>query len=94
MRPSVVESRDLASGENGDREATQAFWDEWSAAEREYLAADRPWERASVVVAGTPPHPLPDRRVAIADGPLVMLPQPPRSACGSHGAPGLGRHIG
>lgn len=36
----------------------EAFWDEWDAEERPFLAADRPWERAVLTVAGTPvlPH--------------------------------------
>jgi hypothetical protein len=29
-----------------------AFWDEWEARERPFLAADRPWERADLVVNG------------------------------------------
>ncbi len=29
-----------------------AFWDEWESRERPFLAADRPWERADVVVSG------------------------------------------
>ncbi len=29
-----------------------AFWDEWAAHERPFLAADRPWERADLVVSG------------------------------------------
>jgi hypothetical protein len=29
-----------------------AFWDEWEARERPFLAADRPWERADLVVSG------------------------------------------
>lgn len=30
----------------------RAFWDEWEARERPFLAEDRPWERASLVVSG------------------------------------------
>jgi len=29
-----------------------AFWDEWEARERPFFAADRPWERADLVVSG------------------------------------------
>ena len=39
---------------DGDGPAERAFWDEWEAEERPYLAAERPWERADVVVAGAP----------------------------------------
>ena len=30
-----------------------AFWDEWEAEEVPFLAADRPWERADAIAAGT-----------------------------------------
>ena len=38
--------------------AQEAFWHEWEAEERPFLAAERPWERADVVVDGAPelPH--------------------------------------
>jgi uridine kinase len=47
-------------------------WDEWAAEEVPFLAADRPWERASVIVctAATVPHD-PDTEVAVADGPAA-----------------------
>ncbi|HST64815.1 MAG TPA: hypothetical protein VLM05_06475 [Mycobacteriales bacterium] len=32
--------------------AHEAFWDEWDAEEIPFLAADRPWERADLIVAG------------------------------------------
>lgn len=31
-----------------------AFWAEWAAEEERFLAADRPWERATVTLCGTP----------------------------------------
>ena len=62
-------ARDAASGENGNYEETVAFWHEWNAAERAYLAEDRPWERANLIVAGTPPMPLPAGYFAVAEGP-------------------------
>jgi hypothetical protein len=37
--------------------AHEAFWDEWDAEEIPFLAADRPWERADLIVAGTPERP-------------------------------------
>jgi len=40
--------RDAAKGED------PAFWDEWDAAEVPFLADDRPWERADLLVCGTP----------------------------------------
>lgn len=39
--------------DGGDRRAAE-FWDEWDAEELPFLAADRPWERAIMVVCGTP----------------------------------------
>jgi hypothetical protein len=46
-------ARDLADGVNGDREETVSFWHEWMAQELVFLAHQRPWERACVVVAGS-----------------------------------------
>lgn len=46
--------RDVASGVNGDRDASVAFWHEWAAAEVPFLEEDRPWSRADVVLAGVP----------------------------------------
>lgn len=79
--------RDLASGVNGDAEATRAFWNLWDEAECRYLADDRPWERADLVVAGTSPQPLPEGIIAIAAGPLPAV-TPERSGPGSR--PGRG----
>lgn len=62
--------RDVASGTHGDRSATVAFWNMWSEAERRYLSGDRPWERADLIVAGTPPRPMRAGMVAVAEGPL------------------------
>jgi hypothetical protein len=36
------------------RSDPQEFWDRWQAEERPFLAADRPWDRADLVVCGTP----------------------------------------
>lgn len=63
--------RDVETGENGNREEAQAFWDTWQAAERAHLAKDRPWERARLVVAGTPSPDLQPDEVLVADGPLL-----------------------
>jgi uridine kinase len=50
--------RDVAEGVNGGREQAIAFWREWMAAELRFLDEQRPWERADVIVAGTPTIPL------------------------------------
>jgi energy-coupling factor transporter ATP-binding protein EcfA2 len=44
--------RDVAQGRSP--EEAEAFWDEWEAQEMPFLAADRPWERADVLLCGTP----------------------------------------
>ncbi len=64
-------ARDIAEGVNGDEAQTIAFWFEWIGVERPFLAGDRPWERADVVVAGTPVLDVPDGAVACAPGALV-----------------------
>lgn len=48
--------RDIALGR--ERAQAVAFWDEWMAQEVPFLAADRPWERADLLVCGTPPEPV------------------------------------
>ena len=63
-------ARDIAYGGNGDEAASIAFWFDWTAAERPFLADDRPWERADVIVAGTPVLPTPEGTVACAPGPV------------------------
>lgn len=71
-------ARDIASGANGDEARTVAFWHEWMTQELAFLDHQRPWERACVVVAGTPPlpHGLDD----------VVLAPPARSAA-AHDSP-------
>jgi hypothetical protein len=39
---------------DGGEAAAGAFWDEWQAEEIPFLSHDRPWERAALIVAGTP----------------------------------------
>ena len=58
--------RDLAGGDQGSLEETVAFWHEWMAEELTFLADDRPWERACVVVAGTPPSPCSGDQVVLS----------------------------
>lgn len=57
-------TRDLA--ERPDPVEAARFWDEWESAEAPFLAQDRPWERADLVVCGTPtlPHD-PSREVVV-----------------------------
>lgn len=58
--------RDVAEGVNGDREQATAFWHAWMAAELRFLDEQRPWERAGVIVAGTPAIPLGTDEWAVA----------------------------
>jgi hypothetical protein len=44
-------ARDLESGIRTAAE-TESFWDEWMRAELPFLEADRPWRRATMIVAG------------------------------------------
>jgi hypothetical protein len=48
----------VAEGVNGDWEQAAAFWNAWMAAEMPFLNEQRPWERADLIVAGTPAIPL------------------------------------
>jgi len=64
-------ARDIANGQNGAPEEAAAFWHEWMNEELAFLRRDRPWERADLVVAGTPPPSIATDEVAVADGPLT-----------------------
>jgi energy-coupling factor transporter ATP-binding protein EcfA2 len=59
-------ARDLASGVNGGAQATIEFWHAWMAAETPFLQADRPWDRANIIAAGTSTLPRPPDKVLIA----------------------------
>ncbi|PPK92886.1 uridine kinase [Kineococcus xinjiangensis] len=63
-------ARDAALGVNGDAAETVAFWHQWMAEELPFLEQDRPWERATVIVSGTPSGAVPDDEVLLAPGPL------------------------
>lgn len=60
-------ARDVELGRTPDE--AEAFWEEWMRAEEPFLAADRPWSRAALVVSGTPPADA-DGHVLVATGPL------------------------
>jgi uridine kinase len=49
---------------DGDTEDARNFWHEWAAQEFEFLERQRPWERATVIVNGTPTQPY-DRNTEI-----------------------------
>jgi hypothetical protein len=47
-------ARDIVQGVNGDPEASTRFWHEWMTEELRFVEQQRQWERACVIVAGTP----------------------------------------
>lgn len=65
---SEAERRGILRG--GGEAAHRESWDEWMAEEIPFLAADRPWQRATVVVAGTTdlPHDPESEVVILAAG--------------------------
>ena len=42
---------------DGDTKEARDFWREWEAQEVDFLQRQRPWERAAVIVHGTPTQP-------------------------------------
>lgn len=65
-------ARDGGVHDGGDA-AARRFWDEWQAEERPLLAADRPWDRADLIVLGTPTVPAPDGNWWTRPGPRGRL---------------------
>lgn len=54
-------------GRDGDEEAQRRFVEDWEREERPFLQAQRPWSRATVVVAGSPvAHGVPGGHVAVS----------------------------
>lgn len=62
-------ARDIVQGVNGDPEASTKFWHEWMAEELVFVEQQRQWERACVVVAGTP-------TLAHGSAEIVLAPPP------------------
>lgn len=52
----VQTDRALATERGIARDRDPVFWAEWEARERPFLAADRPWDRADLVVSGAGGH--------------------------------------
>lgn len=59
-------ARDTEDGTNGDAEESIAFWHEWQRDEIAFYSDDLPWERADLMVAGTPTIDLAEGQVAVA----------------------------
>lgn len=66
VRCDLEQARCRALVRDGGRPQDAAFWDEWQEQELPFLAHDRPWERADVVVDGTPAPAPPPGSVAVA----------------------------
>jgi len=64
-------ARDVALGRTP--EEAEAFWDGWMRAEEPFLAHDRPWSRAPLIVNGTPPQARPTGTF-VAPSPLRSAP--------------------
>lgn len=62
-------ARDVAEGVNGDPDEAAAFWHEWMREELPFLDRQRPWQRAFVVVNGTPGARLDADHVEVAAPP-------------------------
>lgn len=62
-------ARDVEQGVNGDAEESRRFWHEWMSHELAFFEAERTWQRADVVVAGTSVIPLGDGELAVAPPP-------------------------
>ena len=60
-------ARDVELGRT--RAEAEAYWEMWAAHEDPFLAADRPWSRADVVMCGTPPPDLPPGTTLLGTGP-------------------------
>ena len=54
MQSDLGEAYRRGLARDGGTPEAQAFWDEWNRQEVQFLADDRPWERAQYVVCGTP----------------------------------------
>lgn len=82
--------RDVALGVNGEREDATRFWHEWQAEELPFVAEQRPWERARIVVAGAGLAGVLREEVVVAPRPLVAPAGTPTgiSAAEDGGEPG------
>ena len=61
-------ARDMRT-ERPDPVEAKRFWDDWQEAERSFLASDQPWQRADLVVCGTPLLELREDEVLIGTTP-------------------------
>ena len=71
MQSDAREAERRGIARDGGTQAVVDFWAEWQAEERPFQAEQRPWERATLVVAGT--HVLDHDR-----GTELVVAPPPR----------------
>jgi hypothetical protein len=75
VQSDMVEAERRGILRDGGTPEIAAFWHRWQAEELPFLAEDRPWERACVVVAGTVVLPHAPHEVVLA---AAFPPPPPR----------------
>ena len=68
---------------DGGTPEAESLWQEWSTAERTFLAQDRPWERAQVILCGTPDL-VPTEQI-VPTGPWLIGAGPSQGAAGHAG---------
>lgn len=54
----------------GDTEEARKFWDEWMAEELDFLNSQHPWDRAKIIVNGTPQQSY-DRKTELVVAPSI-----------------------
>ncbi|MDJ1372776.1 uridine kinase family protein [Gulosibacter molinativorax] len=64
--------RDVATGVNGDRQASVAFWEDWQREEVPYFIEQAPWSKADAIVLGT-------SAVEVSEG-QILISKAPRSS--------------
>ena len=57
VQSDLVEAERRGIARDGGTEEARDFWREWGAQEFDFLQRQRPWERATVIVNGTPTQP-------------------------------------
>ena len=84
VQSDAVEARRRGVIRDGGHERAEAFWDQWDAEEVPFLADDRPWERATWIVCGTPDRTGisvdPDREVLVGGSLRIESPAAAKSS--------------
>lgn len=53
VQSDIEQAKTRGVARDGGDAGAAAFWDEWATEELPFLAEQRPWERADVIVSGT-----------------------------------------